>query len=412
MSDLFFLAITVRRILVIINILAVVAIIAIIAYRVFSLRRNPETKEPQNLEPFYEDEDLEGRKLERVLGWALLFTALIAIALPLYFVFEPTRQSTADDDFEERAAERGSILFANEESPEFDSTVSLLCANCHGVDGGGGAALYTLQPEGEDCNLTEAVDESTPEECRPVQVTWQAPSLNDVMSRFTPAQVTQIVTFGRPGTPMPAWGVESGKGVLNEQSIDDIVTYLETIQVSSDEAREKATQAIEDAIPDAEAAVEDAQTALTEAEAALAAATTPDEQEAAEADVEEAEYSIDAATAWVAQLEEAGEGGIIFMQQCARCHTKGWSYYNPLDPDAAPLPGEMGGGAFGPSLIGVSDQFPGANGIENQMDWVANGAEPNEPYGIRGISSGRMPHFGTILDEDQIEAVVVYERSL
>ena len=36
----------------------------------------------------------------------------------------------------------------------------------------------------------------------------------------------------------------------------------------------------------------------------------------------------------------------------------------------------------------------------------------NEPYGIRGISSGRMPHFGAVLTKDQIDEIMAYERSL
>jgi hypothetical protein len=35
-----------------------------------------------------------------------------------------------------------------------------------------------------------------------------------------------------------------------------------------------------------------------------------------------------------------------------------------------------------------------------------------EQYGVRGISSGRMPHFGAVLSKQQIEAIMAYERSL
>ena len=57
-------------------------------------------------------------------------------------------------------------------------------------------------------------------------------------------------------------------------------------------------------------------------------------------------------------------------------------------------------------------QFPGETGLQQQYDWVANGAEPNKQYGVRGISSGRMPHFGTLLTKEQIDAIIAYERSL
>ena len=40
------------------------------------------------------------------------------------------------------------------------------------------------------------------------------------------------------------------------------------------------------------------------------------------------------------------------------------------------------------------------------------GVPANEAYGIRGISSGRMPHFGAVLTKEQIEAIMAYERTL
>jgi mono/diheme cytochrome c family protein len=57
-------------------------------------------------------------------------------------------------------------------------------------------------------------------------------------------------------------------------------------------------------------------------------------------------------------------------------------------------------------------QFPGQAGVEAQYQWVAVGVGENEQYGVRGISSGRMPHFGRVLTREQIEAIVEYERSL
>ena len=54
----------------------------------------------------------------------------------------------------------------------------------------------------------------------------------------------------------------------------------------------------------------------------------------------------------------------------------------------------------------------GATGIEQQILFVAQGVAPNKPYGVRGISSGRMPHFNETLTEEQIRQIVDYERSL
>jgi hypothetical protein len=74
----------------------------------------------------------------------------------------------------------------------------------------------------------------------------------------------------------------------------------------------------------------------------------------------------------------------------------------------------MGGGAYGPNLTDGREieQFPGADGPKDQYDFIADGVRRNDQYGVRGISSGRMPHFGKILTKQQIQAIVEYERSL
>ena len=40
-------------------------------------------------------------------GWALLFAAIVAVALPLYWLHEPTRQKESVNYFAKNAAERG-----------------------------------------------------------------------------------------------------------------------------------------------------------------------------------------------------------------------------------------------------------------------------------------------------------------
>ena len=232
-----------RTSLIVLNAIAFAVIAGIIVWRVFSLRRNPEPT-PQNKAEFLPDEDLEGRRLERVLGWSLVFAIIVAISLPLYFLVEPERQVSAEDGFLERSIERGAVLFANSQSPSYDATTSLLCANCHGVDGEGGFAPFVLQPEADECLEEQNQGNADVPECLPKQVSWAAPPLNNANLRFDDGQLTQIITYGRPGTPMPAWGVASGKGVLNEQSINDLVNYITSIQISSKEAVAISTQAV------------------------------------------------------------------------------------------------------------------------------------------------------------------------
>ena len=125
-------------------------------------RRTRVEKPPANLTPFLPDEDLEGRRLERVQGWALLFAAVIAVALPLYWLHEPSRQNESDTYFDKNAVERGEVLFSNCRAPSYDPALSLQCANCHGDKGEGGAL--------RDASTAEA--------------RWKAPPLNTEVLRF------------------------------------------------------------------------------------------------------------------------------------------------------------------------------------------------------------------------------------
>jgi mono/diheme cytochrome c family protein len=424
---------TVRTGLIIVNILAFVVIFGIVGYRVLSVRRNPEAKPPQNLRPFLTDEELEGRKLERVLLWSLWCAVIVAAALPVYWLWEPTREKDAVAQFDEQAAKRGGTLFANESMKEYDATKSLRCANCHGTDGGGGSTSFVLKPPDSGSNL-------------PLTVTWQAPALNTVLSRFSPAQVNQIITYGRPGTPMPAWGVPGG-GPKNEQSVSDLVTYLQTIQLSPAKAKAEEQVALDNLIntaiggggkkgnlATAQENLATAQQTLAKDEALLARFA---DNKGYQNNVQVDRQDIIAAQAAVTNSREyagrvqllvntwkAGDpakpgpaqvayGELLFQTNCARCHTKAWSYFDPTKGNV-PLPAAPGTGAFGPNLTNGDTlrQFPGDQGLEQQYTWVSDGVEANKQYGVRGISSGRMPHFGAVLSKEQINAIIAYERSL
>jgi mono/diheme cytochrome c family protein len=401
-----------RFAIIVVNVVGFFAIGLYILSRVFPLRRNPEPRDPQNLTPFLEDEDLEGRKLERVLGVALLSVLTIALALAVYYILEPRREASAEKGFKKRSIERGATLFANPQSKAFDNTKSLQCANCHGVDAKGGSAKFTIKSEDPSCDPNAPITEQTPSQCLPVQVAWQAPPLDVVLLRYSRDQVTDIVTYGRPGTPMPSWGIKSGKGVLNEQGVNDLVNYLESITITPKEAQQRFTKQLGSTRADAQKAVDDAQKALADARAKLASAS-PADQASAQAAVTAAQAKLDNALAQNQHVQSASDGELLFEQQCARCHTKNWSFYDPLNP-MGPRPAKQGSGAFGPNLTDGDEvrQFPGAKGPQDQYDWVANGKPAHDPYGIRGISTGRMPHFGRILTKQQIQGIVDYERSL
>lgn len=377
--------------------------------------------DPQNLSPFLADDDLEGRRLERVLFGAFVMSVLIALSLFLYFMREPVRTNASIEKFNDESVERGAVLYANDQMPEFNSTQSLACANCHGTKGEGGVASFVITPVAEG----EA----------PVRVAWKAPPLNTVILRYpadaakieanTPldTQLAQILTYGRPGTPMPAWGVAGG-GAKNEQSIGDLVNYLYTIQIGNGDAMLLARDQVSAAESQPAENLQTRQEELKTAQDELAAA----QQEGVAATIAAAQEKLDAAVQavadaqrWVAERENVTDGQLLFEANCARCHTKGWSYFDPNDPYALPdwtgpirdAAGDLvqGSGAFGPELQDGRSltQFPEQ---ETQIEFVTNGSLFQKPYGVNGIGSGRMPGFINVLTEEQIDAIVEYERQL
>lgn len=406
-----------RTTLIVLNVLALLVIAGVIIWRVVSLKRSQEPT-PANLTKFLEDPDLEGRRLERVLGWSLLWVLVLAVALPVYFLLEPGRQVLAKDAFLERSVERGAVLFANNLSPSYNATKSLLCANCHGAKAEGGAAPFVLQAESDRCLVAQNKGNPDVPECLAQPVSWQAPALDTVLLRYTRGQVKHILNYGRPGTPMPAWGVISGKGVLNAQSIDDLTNYLTSLQISSNKAKAISSEAVNNYRGAGSQLVKDRRKALEAAQGALVKAqadptTTAKGLAQAKAAVVNAQAELDAAAAYNADVQSLSDGAILFRLNCARCHTKGWSYYDPTNLKVAD-PAPQGSGAYGPNLTGGSTklQFPGEAGVQQQFDWVALGIPANQQYGVRGISSGRMPHFARQLSDAEIKAIVVYQRSL
>ena len=301
-----------------------------------------------NRKPYYDDDKLETRKLDAALGVALLLTAVSAVGLPAYWVMESNRQINAVKGFDHRSVKRGHSLFQPTDSPEHGAHFG--CATCHGADGGGGVTKYTI---------TDVLG-------RTEQVTWKAPAVNTVAYRYSTAQIRSILVYGRAGTPMPAWGTKGG-GPMNDQQIDDLVLFLQT---STGDDGLKIDQ-----------------------EAARAAARTDAEAEARKN----------------GNLDPSGQpivdGATLFSANCARCHTRGWSI------DRADV---AGGGSYGPNLRGGATvrQFPN---VEDMLEFINESAQYGDSYGLTGIghdAGGGMPHFSEVLAEEDIKAIVEYERSL
>lgn len=427
-----------RTVLILLNAALIAGFLIFVGVRIVRLRYNKEP-EPKNLTPFFDDDVLEGAHLERVLGVALIALVVVVLGLLAYFIWEPFRETASATGFHEQSVERGATLFANAQSKSYDSTKSLLCADCHGVDGGGGTAKFTVQSDDPRCDPTQPVTSDTPKYCLPQQVAWAAPNLQLAPLRYSRAQLTQIITYGRPGTPMPAWGVASGKGALQEQSIQDLVNYVESLATTSDKAKasaagETASCGASDKVNNRAACVgrkqlQDPATRaaadkwVTDARAdlaaviaerdALPATASADQRATYDKLVQQKQETVQVAQDWQQTTQTPTDGAIEFMNNCARCHTRGWSYFDAADPQGNPPPGIMAGGAYGPNLTNgdVNNQFPPPNGDAQLEEWISIGVPANEQYGIRGISSGRMAHFGAVLSKQQIEEIMAYERS-
>lgn len=186
--------------------IAVLGVIGWLAFVVTQTRvRRRREAAPKNLSPFLTDDELESKRLNKVLVAALLATAVMAVVLPVYYLNESSRQVAAQETFEEIAIERGEEVFA-----EFQ------CANCHGANAGGGGAPFVEARSG-------------------IATTWAAPSLNDITYRFDDDEIGFWIVFGRQGTPMPAWGVDGG-GPLNSQQVAELQAYLDHVQITQAEA--------------------------------------------------------------------------------------------------------------------------------------------------------------------------------
>ena len=79
-----------------------------------------------NRKQYYDDETLEGRRLDRVLGMGVVLLAITVVVLPVYWILEPNRQAGAQQAKDDIFEEWGAALFA----PTADGGFN--CAGCHG----------------------------------------------------------------------------------------------------------------------------------------------------------------------------------------------------------------------------------------------------------------------------------------
>lgn len=108
--------------------------------------------------------------------------------------------------------------------------------------------------------------------------------------------------------------------------------------------------------------------------------------------------------------EEAARAVALFNANCARCHTASFSA-------GVPFTLEAGSGSFGPALWDgrplVQFGFAPPSGSDDPdllIEFLQKGSEAENPYGLNGFGSGRMPAFGGTLSSDDLELLAAYLR--
>jgi mono/diheme cytochrome c family protein len=184
---------------------------------------------PRAMRPGQPDEVLEGPRLERIQIGGVVAVLALTVFMPLYWLPEQTRQEAFMEHQEEISVENGQIIFSTPPELEEDAdparfkelekgiALSQNCQLCHGPAeaedpteiAAGGAAPWQEPLTGEN-------------------VSYNAPPLQNVFTRWDEEIVEFTIKRGRPGTPMPAWGVEYG-GPMTDQMVEDVIAWLKTL---------------------------------------------------------------------------------------------------------------------------------------------------------------------------------------
>lgn len=350
MSSLLLAASTVQSVGLVI---ALVLVVGFVVYAAFNIKAGREEVGAEielaaNLKPYLDDDELETTKLDRTLTFGLLTLAVVGIGLPAYWLAEPGRIDGAIEEYDRVFVSRG----------EEQYTEGSGCNACHGPEGVGGVAPFTILDDNSEFVA---------------QVEWKAPALDTVMLRYDRDEVQYILEYGRPYSPMPAWGAAGG-GPRTEQEIQNIIDYLVSIQITSEES----IQAVEGELVE--------QLGLR----------SPGEIDYGDLETGEALFNLG---------QESGFAGGAYA--CGRCHTRGWSFAGGnILPEGADVADYVdfpdGAGGYGPRLEGIIPrQFASIGGL---VEFLTNGAERGIAYGQNGLSGdGMMPGFGVNPNTDDVE---------
>ena len=94
----------------------------------------------------------------------------------------------------------------------------------------------------------------------------------------------------------------------------------------------------------------------------------------------------------------------LFNAYCARCHTAGYSA-------GAAYTKTIASGGLGPALKSgrANIQFKAR---EDMVDFIINGSVNGKGYGVNGVGGGKMPGFGAVLPQSDIELIIDYLRGM
>ena len=409
------------------------------------------------------DEEMETKRLDLALTGGLALLTLIAVAYPIYWLGEPGRQQGLVEFTDSQAVGQGAELYeAN-------------CAQCHGsANGEGGVAadfslvdtngVFKGQVQWAAPSLGAVLDRFSYDEVKYILNRGRSNSPMPAWGAagggpMTDQQIDRVIQYLASEQKTSE---EIKKGVL------DGLPGAALFKARQDNADLYAAQLLhEDWIHDLEEDPDLFEVWLEADDEFAAAAGGFADVDAALEGLEEAKDGV------VAQLQQIADqvmidsetdqivlGELLFNNPaaggaygCARCHSAGYSYNANDFPDNPLLPPIVNaGGGFAPSLLGVLDQFETG---DQQAAFIATGSKDGIKYGQfgQGDGGGQMPGFqacwaedntelarietdritghcdGTsltaqdandgqilprdgILTEDQILAIVAYERSL
>lgn len=403
--------------------IAVVAIVGFAIYLIYNVlwagrgEKGSEVDLAPNRKPYLSDEELETSKLDLALVSGLVTLVIIGVALPLYWLGEPGRQQGYLEDSRRQFTSRGGEQFEER------------CASCHGGGGLGGTTATSITDDSG--NFVAAIE-------------WEVPALTTTLYRFSEEEVRHILNYGRPPTPMQAWGAPGG-GPLTTQQVDELIQYIQSIQIDPDEVEAEVLAGLIDQVrDDVLAANSDLKDRLDEADEAIKAAGADEgaAETAARRKTALEQELFEVSDQYIRDLPEvngasAERGELLFnngVYGCARCHTPrdSWRFTGPEDePGAGPkrferrseeeaeevarlgnlIPAYIpGGGAFGPNLTNGATlrQFDSAEG---HAGFVTIGSQEGVGYGNfgQGDGGGQMPAFGVCVgDRDSSERSAIH----